>query len=290
MERRLIVGFDGSSASAAAVRWAAEEAERRDALVVVISCCDLPFATQFWGSMPFVPDYDDEKLRRTLEAGVHAVVEITRRKHPHVKFEENVVIGAPRRVLTERSRDADLMVLGRTGVGDTARFLLGSVADGVARKSECPVVLVRDERFAPRGRIVAGVDGSEASSAALDWAILEAELRECELVVVHGWWYSFGGAPESRQATDLTHVGAALVLDAALEHVRDRRGCAVRAELIEGDPTIALIDQSETADLVVVGSRGRGSVASMLLGSVAQGVSARAHCPTVVVRAPHPEA
>ena len=287
MEQRLVVGFDGSPASAEAVLWAAAEAEPRGALVEVIACCDLPLTTEFWGSVPGVAGYDDEKLRDAMQAGVNAAIVSAQAHHPLVKFENAVELGSPRHILPDRSETADLLVLGRTGAGTAARFFLGSVADTAVRKSHCPVVLVHDEPRGSTGRIVVGVDGSEASTTALDWAIAEAELHDAELVVVHGWWYSFGGASEARQAKDLTHVDAALILDAALERVRTRSGCAARGELIESAAATTLVEHSAIADLVVVGSRGRGSVASMLFGSVAQGVSARAHCPTVVVRAPH---
>jgi nucleotide-binding universal stress UspA family protein len=272
MHGRLIVGFDGSTPSAEAVLWAAEEAQLRDAIVEVISCCPSP---------------GDQSLCRAMTAGIRAVVASTRVRTPDVEFEETVAVGDATDLLVERSSEADLVVTGRTGVGAITRTLLGSVADAVARRSHCPVVFVHAAPERSTGQVVVAVDGSEPSRAALDWAIEEAELRDAELIVVHAWWYSAGGTLESRRASDYTHVDAALVLDEAVEHVRDRSGCRLRGELIEGGAVGTVVDLSAAADLVVVGSRGRGSVASMVFGSVARGVSGGAHCPTVVVRAPH---
>ena len=87
-------------------------------------------------------------------------------------------------------------------------------------------------------------------------------------------------------AWDLTRIDAALELEAAVRVARDRRRGPVEDRLVQGRTAFQLIEEARDADLVVVGSRGRGAVRSLLFGSVAQEVSARASCPTVIVNAP----
>jgi nucleotide-binding universal stress UspA family protein len=143
------------------------------------------------------------------------------------------------------------------------------------------------------GRIVVGVDGSEPSTAALRWAIEEARLREARLVAVHAWTFvstpSLGDpglAPVAATTLmdDLTieREGAEHVLDEALAGVPE----AADAERVvsEGSPGEVLVAAAEGADLVVVGSRGRGGLRSALLGSVSSHVAQHAACPVVIVR------
>ncbi|MDF5754337.1 universal stress protein [Spongiactinospora sp. TRM90649] len=135
--------------------------------------------------------------------------------------------------------------------------------------------------------VVVGYDGSDFSMQALDWAMDEAELRQTPLTVAHAWRWPYGEAADEAKA----HLRKAA--EHVLYHGADcaRASSAigeVRTELREGPAAAQLIDLSAGADLVVVGSRGLGRLASTLLGSVADEVSQRAHCPVVVVRGPGP--
>lgn len=141
-------------------------------------------------------------------------------------------------------------------------------------------------------RIVVGVDGSAPSRAALRWAVEEARLREAELEVVHGWQYPnvyAGAAPFSAFAFDVGELEAAAKkeLDEIVSEV-DARGLAapIRQTLVSGVPAWGLIDAAKDADLLVVGSRGRGGFAGLLLGSVSQQVAHHAPCPLVIVPCP----
>ena len=117
------------------------------------------------------------------------------------------------------------------------------------------------------------------------WAGAEAEIRRAELDVLHGWEYPYlftaeGVAP----GTGLAAVDAAIVADRAVETARELVTGAVSSQLVEGGAVQALLDAGETADLIVVGSRGRGGFRTMLLGSVAHRVAGHAACPIVVAR------
>ena len=138
-----------------------------------------------------------------------------------------------------------------------------------------------------RRRIVAGVDGSEASLAALRWAARQAELTGAPLEIVSAWerpvsllgWETplpdgYDPAGEARRQLDKA-VAAVLTPGDATE---------ARRSVIEGHPAAVLEALSETADLVVVGSHGHGEFAGMLLGSVSEHCITRCHCPVVVTR------
>jgi nucleotide-binding universal stress UspA family protein len=139
-------------------------------------------------------------------------------------------------------------------------------------------------------KIVVGTDGSESARHALEWAYEEARLAAAELVVVHSWEYPYPDVSGSTSDTrDRMRRDAEKELDEAVAVQAERGradGVIVRKHLVESAPAKALIDESEGADLVVVGSRGRGGFASLLLGSVSRAVVQHAHCPIAVIRHP----
>lgn len=154
--------------------------------------------------------------------------------------------------------------------------------------------------LAVAGKIVVGVDGSPASREALRWAAAEAELRDARVVAVHAWAF-IPPAPLAEPgmipvaavdipgAVDAEREAAQAELDGALaEAFSDGVPERVEGRLVEGDAAEVLELEAHGADLVVVGSRGRGGIASVLLGSVSRHVVDHAVCPAVVVKAPRP--
>src|SRR5918996_1945776 len=151
------------------------------------------------------------------------------------------------------------------------------------------------------GTIVVGVDGSAPSLAALRWAADEAKLRDARLVAVHAWVFI---PPAPLAEPGLGPIPAA-DLPAQLEAQRDAAEAEFRAEieeafsgappveierkLTEEDPREALEKESKSADLVVIGSRGRSGIAAALLGSVSKHVVDHAACPVVVIKGPQPD-
>ena len=140
-----------------------------------------------------------------------------------------------------------------------------------------------------QGRIVVGVDGSEGAQRALRWAVAQAVLTGSQLQVVHGWHYPFAGSsPFSGVAFDVgdLEAGARAALDSAVAGV-DLGGLAAPPDLVvvEHSAALALVEAAKGADLLVVGTRGRGGFAELLLGSVSQQVVHHAPCPVVIV--PH---
>lgn len=140
-------------------------------------------------------------------------------------------------------------------------------------------------------RIVVGVDGSEESRAALRWALEEARLRGAALTAVYAWSYPMvpgrGIAPAALAvpAGVLRQEAEELVESAAAEVGGEEAGVTLRCVAVEGPPTDVLVEASKDADLLVVGSHGRGDVAGLLLGSVSRHCAHHAWCPVVIVRA-----
>jgi nucleotide-binding universal stress UspA family protein len=148
-------------------------------------------------------------------------------------------------------------------------------------------------------RIVVGVDGSPGSLEALRWALAEAGLRGAEVRVVHAWMvplidavpepWAIGSptlGPSEDQVHEHLEAAARKVLDASMEEARPADpGVEIEGELAEGRPAAALLAAAQDADLLVVGSRGRGGFAGLLLGSVSAQCVHHAPCPVVVVPA-----
>jgi nucleotide-binding universal stress UspA family protein len=147
----------------------------------------------------------------------------------------------------------------------------------------------RMHRNPPRARIVVGVDGSENAQCALRWALDEARLRHAAVDVVHAWQLPYQGGYPIVGAFELPpgelEAGARQLLDRAIDQAY-AKGLEVEPILICGSPARALLDTAKGADLLVVGSRGRGGFAGLLLGSVSQKVVHHATCPVVVIPAP----
>jgi nucleotide-binding universal stress UspA family protein len=139
--------------------------------------------------------------------------------------------------------------------------------------------------------VVVGVDGSPHGQRALDWAAAEAELRGSPIVVLTAVPASYpttrSGVPGGPgvQPSSALAITAEHALTAAVDHVRLRHpDLDVSGHTVAGEPGDVLVEASGPAALVVVGARGLGRVRGLLMGSVSSKVSAKAHCPTVVVR------
>jgi nucleotide-binding universal stress UspA family protein len=139
------------------------------------------------------------------------------------------------------------------------------------------------------GSIVVGFDGSDAAEKALAWASAEAKLRSAKLKLVSAWQvtglvYSYGYVPSVEPSLEeAARERAQLVLDEQAEQIR-AAGVEVETETRQGQAADALVDASENADLLVVGSRGHGGFTGLLLGSVSTQCAHHARCPVVIVR------
>jgi nucleotide-binding universal stress UspA family protein len=145
-----------------------------------------------------------------------------------------------------------------------------------------------DTQAVPTHRIVVGIDGSPSSVAALQWAARQADLTGSNLEAITTWeWPTSFGSPLPFPSDYDPEEDARTMLKGVIGQVMgEHPGISVQATIVEGRPAMVLVEASERADLLVVGSRGHGEFAGMLLGSVSEHCVTNAHCPVLVLRAP----
>jgi nucleotide-binding universal stress UspA family protein len=138
-------------------------------------------------------------------------------------------------------------------------------------------------------KIVVGIDGSPASEAALRWALEEAELRRLPITAIYAYEYPI--VSTTSQALHLLEKGfaeyraaAERVLDEVLNEVAANASVQPESVVMEGPPAAALIEAAGEDDLLVVGSRGHGGFAGLMLGSVSEQCARHARSPVVIVR------
>ena len=283
----VLVGVDGSAGSLAAVEFGAWEAKRRRVALQLVTgyIGETPYLTYGMATVGSLT----HSLRDEARATVTEVEFQTRSKHPGLSVRATVVAGGGASGLVELSRDASLVVVGSRGHGGFGDLLIGSVAAQVAMHAHAPVVVVRppvaDRSHAAdaarvgaaAGPVVVGLDGSAGSELALRFAVDEAVARDRPLVVAHVWWaHANDGNAEAgadRLIADAIDPWVAKHPDLQIE----------RRPIHDRNPTWSLIETSREAALLVVGTRGRGGFASLLLGSVSRALAAHARCPIAVV-------
>jgi nucleotide-binding universal stress UspA family protein len=281
----VVVGVDGSPASRVAVDWAARDAALRDLPLTVVNVYS-PASAQTWidVALPFdAVDFEKGRSAETL-ADAQAVVD---EACPDLVVHTKSVFGSPVGTLVEFSRSADLVVVGGTGKSAVARALLGSVSTGLVHHAHCPVAVIHDEDPVagnPAEKPVAvGVDGSPASEKAVELAFAEASLRGVDLVAVHTWHdvdYEF---PDVKW-TDLRPRGERILSERLAGWCERYPDVTVNRVLVRDRPAHQLLEQGRSAQLLVVGSRGRGGFTGMLLGSVSTAVVQAARMPVIVAR------
>ncbi|MBY8876254.1 universal stress protein [Actinacidiphila acidipaludis] len=292
----IVAGVDGSSASLAAVHWAAREALRRDTeLLVVHATPARPGRTTL--ATPTDPRPRPAGKRWTP---FHVADEL-RNAYPALSVVADEMSGQPLPALLEAARRAELLVLGAHGGRTAAGFLIGSVALGAAGRAPMPVVLVRpgtapaDEHFPPPDGgeeqgpyrdVVLGVNLAWPSERVVGFAFDAAARRTAALRVVHGW-----STPESHQDTvpeDALPFGTAFdeaaVLGKVLAPWRDKfPGTNVIHEIVVGSADRHLLDAASDASLLVIGRRPRPTAIGPRSGSTTHTVLRHAQVPVAVV-------
>ncbi len=180
---------------------------------------------------------------------------------------------------------AQLVVVGDRGRGGVGGLLLGSVAATLAAHGACPVVVVRGIE-PPEGPVVVGIDGSPLSEPALAAAFEAAAARAVPLVAVYAWRdLLLDPGLASHDWAVVEQQGRAELAERLAGWSGKYPDVPVRRVVVRDGPARALVEQSVTAQLLVVGSHGRGGVGALLLGSVSHAVLHRSHCPVMIVRA-----
>lgn len=284
--RAVVVGVDGSESALAAVRWGAAEAVRR------VTSLRLVAAVAWQGYQPrglalLGEERGWQVLTESAEHRLDAARAAARAVDPTLVIATDVRGGDPVEVLRDEATAAALVVLGTRGRGGFTGLLLGSVSIAVAAHASAPVVVVRgDASPSDTAPVVVGVDGGPEGEAALDFAFDEAVRRRVGLVAVHAWGEPLVD-PYVAEYVDWDDIEASerTVLDDALAAWTAKYpDVAVDRVVVRDTPAAALVLRSAEAALVVVGSRGRGAVRGLLLGSVGQAVLHHASVPVAVVR------
>ncbi|KQH76026.1 MULTISPECIES: universal stress protein [Mycobacterium] len=281
----LVVGVDGSSASNAAVAWAARDAAMRNVPLTLVHMLSTYVPTFPQIPLPGgVAVWQEEDARLVLEEAAKLARE---------SAGGSVVIGTelksspPIPTLVQLSEDADMVVVGSHGRGAVGRALLGSVSSGVLRGAACPVAIIPADEPDIRedAPVLVGIDGSPASELATAIAFDEASRRGVDLRAVHAW--------SDVEILDLGGLDWPALQEESEQILAERLAgwqerypdVAVQRLVVCDRPARELVNQSKSAQLVVLGSRGRGGIARVLLGSVSNAVVHSVHTPIIVARA-----
>lgn len=286
----IVVGVDGSDSALQAVRWAAYEARRLDTWLRLVHAYEIPIG--------YPPGFVDARaLRDALAARGRvwlaqardvAAASASRLRADVVEENASAVS-----TLVKESRGAARVVLGSRGLGGFSGLLVGSTAVALAELAHCPVVVVRgktaDAPLPTTGPIVVGVDGTPVSEAAIAFSFAAAAARETELIAVHTWTdllldTAFAAGTNALDVTPLAKQ-AQTDLEERLANWHEKYpDVHVIRKVMRDRASKALLRHAEHAQLVVVGTRGRGGFRGLLLGSTSQHLLQRAPCPVAVVR------
>lgn len=280
----VVVGVDDSPCSRAALEWAAHDALLRNVPLVVLCAVAVPIGT--W-SIPSVPpgtvDWQRQIGRAVLADAGRIAKDLT---HGSVPVSTEFAVAPPAVAMVDASKTADLVVVGSHGRGALARTVLGSVSTALVHRAHCPVAVIHDA--APTvnadAPVLLGYDGSPASRLATALAFEEASRRDVELVVMHAWWspgaFEFPGFEWEDVWPDVDRELAGQLSEWQKRYPE----VAVQRIVVKDQPARQLLERSESAQLLVVGSHGYGGVASTLLGSVSTAVVQGARVPVVITR------
>ncbi len=273
----IVVGYDGSPSSHDALRWATAAAVRATAPLRIVEAFELViYSRPSPGQV--VPL---EALQTAREKGLSALAEGVRLQQPGLTVETVLAGGSAAQALLAEAEHARLVVLGSRGLGGWTGLLVGSVAVQVTTHARCPVIVIPPD-LRPHAHegptVVVGVDGSKASARAIEFAFDQAEALQARVVAVHG------ASLLQFDAEKVEAESRLLVAESVAGAAADHPDVPWTTELASGSAARALVRRSESADLVVVGSRGRGGFTGLLLGSVSQSVLHHTQSPIAIVR------
>ena len=287
--RGIIVGVDGSPAAKVAVDWAARDAAMRKVPLAVVNVLDPPAGHTF-PKNPIPLEYvrwQEDEGRTVLNDALKTVEDSAKQLGP-INVRGELMTGLAVPILGELSKDAEMVVVGCRGRGALARTLLGSVSTGLVHHAHCPVAVIHSEDplmpHPSQAPVLVGIDGSPASESATAIAFDEASWRGVELIALHAWsdtaMFEFRVPNWSRVRSEAEEL-----LAERLAGWQERYPDVDVVRVVECDqPARQLLEQSKSAQLVVVGSHGRGGFTGMLLGSVSTAVVHAARTPVIVAR------
>ena len=282
MVERVIVAVDGGPASAAALSWVIERARTVEVAVEITTVAGI--GTGF----PLGAEGDFRAIHDQIVADA---ADSVRTAAPDLVVSTRVRFGLPHEAIVRASQNADLLVIGTNKTSPAAGIIHGTLPLKVAGRAGCVTVVVPAAWGHALGPVIAGWSDDETAERALDFAADEAGRRDVPLTIVHSW------APPSISAMDdlrpldtLEQLFAAdrRRLNESAQRVRDDHpGLVVTCTMLSGSAAVAIVRAAAGASLVVVGSRGRGAIAELFLGSVSHDVLLNMPAPVAVVPAQH---
>jgi nucleotide-binding universal stress UspA family protein len=292
----VVVGIDRSHYSQAALRYAAQLAHTQRRPLRVVHA----FEPAHSSVRPLIGRSAElaDVFRNSAQRLCDDALETVSLGYPDVDVNARVEPGPVVETLLEESATAEALVLGRRGMGGFASLLLGSTTLQVTGHAQCPVITVPKPHDVepPREGIVVGIDGSEISERAVEYAFRAASELEEKLILLHAWddpAATMGIAMMAPGVYDSSwfESDAVLEVEEQLLLAESVAGWSekypdvhVERKIVRRHPVVALVDESTAASLVVVGCRGQGTLRSMALGSVSHGVLHHASGPVAVVR------
>ena len=286
----IVVGVDDSGPSRVALLWACQEATRRGRPLHLVHVYLISTVYAGVGVYTSLTGGEVARLSAVAEQTLAEALAFARGNTEGVDITAATHEGSAAAALVADSSAADLLVVGARGLGALRSALLGSVSTQVAMHSRAPVVVIKDlaETPQPRSGVTVGIDGHEDSQACLEFAFTQASSRGTSLDVVHAWASDRGkgkaAATDALGADYELEPRRQLLIDTALAGWTEKYpDVEVRQSVVHAHAVPALVEHSATAQLLVVGSRGRGGFAGLLLGSVSHGVLQHATCPVAVV-------
>ncbi|MEV5837598.1 universal stress protein [Nocardia sp. NPDC052112] len=289
----IVVGIDGSEAADLAVRWAAETASQRGRRLRIVHGLDLAAVGAVYGIYDVITPPVIDAIRHAGADMVRTARRLAHDVDPDLTVEAELSEANPAHLLIELSETAHLVVIGAAGVGGPLSHL-GSTLLAVASHGHGAIVVVRDTGTEQQtrwvGPVVVGVDGGPISSAAVGAAFAEASERNARLVAVYAWsdlYYDrFAGLSNAIPDRDAETAGQAILAEQLAGWQEKYPNVQVTHKVYLSGPRQALVEWSRSAQLLVVGSRGRGGFRGLLLGSTSNALVQTAHCPVMVV---HPQ-
>ncbi|OKL47088.1 universal stress protein [Boudabousia liubingyangii] len=285
----ILVGTDGSDEQWQVLKWAIARAAQSRATLKILVAYNLASYTPSGIEGSYMPLDDGQLREQATETAQKAVDMALRAGVPHVSSE--VVPGDPATLLLEGSEEASMVVIGTQGSSGLADRLFGAVSATVPSRAKCPVVVVPrfqgGSPYTPVRRMVVGVDGSDTASTALRVGIKEAELWNAKLTVASAVPFATGNSlmawvpPIIDRARVIEDIRTGL--DVSVDQALEGRQMDVARHVLDGNPAELLAEFSTAVDLIVVGRRGRGGFAGLLLGSTSQTLLAHSTCPVMIV-------
>lgn len=289
----VVVGIDRSGTTGTAVRWAAREAILRDVALTLVPVQPAPSFGSFARLLATAPTVDElhqrreDEVRKIFSDAMKSIeADADGGKVPQINTD--LLYSAHMPTLVDMSMEAQIVVVGCSDqAAQDDRGPLGSVSTSLVHLAHCPVAVIHEDSGSLPSvdlPVLVGIDGSAGSQLATEIAFQEASWRRVELMALHAW--SDGDA-----STTLTLESSAIqskARETLEEGLAGWQDCypdvKVRRIVVDNEPAHHLLNESQSAQLIVVGSRGRGGHPGMLLGSVATGVVKAVGVPVIVAR------